>query len=147
MRRMGMPNVSGRDVVPVALGTAGRCILTHTNPQAIEEGISVIMTDDQRREEAQAYVRRLRAFYIHASVFAGSMVIIVVVNVATNLAAGIAGEWWAWWSIWVLVGWGLGLAIHGLVVRMSRPGGLYGPQWEEQQVDKLLSSEEHEPPR
>ena len=105
------------------------------------------MTDDQRREEAHAYVRSLRAFYIHASVFAGSMIIIFIVNLATNLAAGIAGEWWAWWSIWVLLGWGLGLAIHGLVVRLSRPGGLYGPQWEDRQVDKLLSSEQDEPPK
>ena len=105
------------------------------------------MTDDQRRQEAHAYVRGLRAFYVHAGVFAGSMAIIIAVNVATNLAAGIAGEWWAWWSVWALLGWGLGLTIHGLVVWMSRPGGLYGPQWEERQVDKLLSSEEDEPPR
>ncbi|MGI9666530.1 MAG: 2TM domain-containing protein [Acidimicrobiia bacterium] len=100
------------------------------------------MTDDRRREEAREYVHQLRAFYIHASVFAGSMVIIIIVNVVTNISAGIAGEWWAWWSIWALLGWGLGLTIHGLVVRMSRPDGLFGPRWEEQRVNKLLSEEE-----
>jgi len=105
------------------------------------------MTDDQRREDAREYVRQLRAFYIHASVFAGSMVVIFAVNVAVNVAAGIANEWWAWWSVWVLLGWGLGLTIHGLVVRMSRPGGIMGPAWEEEQVDKILSSENIQPPR
>ncbi len=99
------------------------------------------MTDDQRREDAREYVRQLRAFYIHASVFAGSMVVIIAVNVAVNVAAGIADEWWAWWSVWALLGWGLGVTIHGLVVRMSRSGGVFGPAWEEQQVDRILSSE------
>lgn len=104
------------------------------------------MTDDQRTQDAREYVKQLRAFYIHASVFAASMVVIIVVNIATNVAAGIAGEWWAWWSAWALIGWGIGIAIHGLVVRMSRPGvGLFGPQWEEQQVNKLLSSEDNDP--
>ena len=106
------------------------------------------MSDDQRREHAREYVRQLRAFYIHATVFAGSMVVIIVVNLAVNLAAGIAGEWWAWWSMWALLGWGIGLAIHGLVVRMSRPdGGVFGPRWEEEQVSRILSSEETDPPQ
>ena len=105
------------------------------------------MTDDQRRQDAHEYVRQLRAFYVHASVFAGSMVVIIVVNAAVNLAAGIADEWWAWWSMWALLGWGLGVTIHGLVVRMSRPDGIFGPRWEEQQVDKILSSEDIQPPR
>ncbi|MEM8747579.1 MAG: 2TM domain-containing protein [Actinomycetota bacterium] len=32
-----------------------------------------------------------------------------------------ADDLWAWWSIWVLLGWGFGIAIHGLGVRLSRP--------------------------
>jgi hypothetical protein len=53
-------------------------------------------------------------------VFAGSTVIIFLVNLAVNLSADIAGEWWAWWSGLALLGWGLGVTIHGLVVRISR---------------------------
>ncbi|MGI9641506.1 MAG: 2TM domain-containing protein [Acidimicrobiia bacterium] len=105
------------------------------------------MTDDQRRQDAREYVRQLRAFYIHASVFAGSMVVIIAVNVAVNVSAGIADEWWAWWSVWALLGWGIGVTVHGLVVRMARPGGILGPAWEEQQVDKILSSEDIQPHR
>ncbi len=89
-------------------------------------------------EAARRYVRQLQAFYIHASVFAAGMVIIFVVNLATNLAAGIAGEWSAWWSVWAFIGWGLGVATHGLVVGLNRPAGS-SSTWEEQQIDKVLA--------
>ena len=114
---------------------------THTDPPT-ESGT----TRDQRRHDAREYVHQLRVFYIHACVFAGSMVVMFVVNLATNAAAGITGEWWAWWSSWALLGWGLGVSIHGLVVRMARPRAP-GPTWEERQVDKILSPEEAAPSR
>ena len=95
---------------------------------------------DQQRQDAAAYVQQLRAFSIHGAVFAISMVGLFVVNLATNTSAGIAGEWWAWWSAWALLGWGLGVAVHGLVVRMARPQRP-GSVWEERQINKLLASE------
>ena len=88
----------------------------HTGPPA-----AAGTPEDKRREEAWQYEYQLRVFSIHAVVFAVGMVIIFVVNLATNAAAGITGEWWAWWSAWALLGWALAVAIHGLVVRMSRP--------------------------
>ncbi len=60
---------------------------------------------------------QVRAFQAHAGVFAGTMVLIF----AVNLAAGIAGQWSAWWSVWALIGWSLGLAVHGLVVFLANP--------------------------
>ena len=67
-------------------------------------------------------VRSLRPLiHVHAGVFAAGMVVIFVVNLATNLSAGIAGEWSAWWSLWALAGWGVGIIVHGLVVRLNRP--------------------------
>lgn len=88
----------------------------------------------EREEAANLYVEQLRAFFVHAGVFAASMVLIFAVNLLTNLSAGIAGEWTAWWSVWALLGWGLGIAIHGLVVRLNRPSfGETGP-WSLQRV-------------
>ncbi len=113
----------------------------HTRPPA-----AAGTPEGQRREEARQYVQQLRVFYVHASVFAAGMGIIFLVNLATNAAAGITGEWWAWWSVWALLGWGLGVAIHGLVVRMSRPHSS-SPTWEQQKVNEILSSEEAGPPR
>lgn len=95
-------------------------------------------TGHDRHLAAQAYVHNLRAFQIHASVFAASMVLIVLVNLFTNLAAGIAAEWSAWWSAWAFIGWGIGLAVHGLVVRLNRPAP-GGSTWEQRKIAELLA--------
>jgi len=49
------------------------------------------------------------------------MLVVVAVNLLTNLSAGIVGDWTAWWSLWALLGWGAGIGLHGLVVWMNRP--------------------------
>ncbi len=56
-----------------------------------------------------------------SGVFIVGMVVMFGVNLVTNLAAGIAESWSAWWSPWALIGWSAGLAIHGLVVWLNRP--------------------------
>ena len=75
----------------------------------------------ERGEAARQYVEQLRAFYVHAAVFAAVMVVIYTVNLLTNLDAGIAGEGSAWWSVWAQHGWVDGIAFHGLGVRLTRP--------------------------
>ncbi|RMH69865.1 MAG: hypothetical protein D6683_15785 [Actinomyces sp.] len=63
----------------------------------------------------------MRAWRVHACVFALGMLVVVAVNLLTNLSAGIVGDWTAWWSLWALLGWGAGIGLHGLVVWMNRP--------------------------
>ena len=92
---------------------------------------------DEREDAARRYVEQLRAFYVHAGVFAAGMLVIVTVNLLTNLSAGSAGEWTAWWSAWALLGWGVGIAVHGLVVRLNRPL-LTSSTWEQQQIERML---------
>jgi NADH:ubiquinone oxidoreductase subunit 6 (subunit J) len=103
-------------------------------------------TGEQRREAARQYVEQLRVFLIHAAVFAVGMIVIFVVNLGTNAAAGITGHWWAWWSGWALIGWGVAIAILGTVVRISRPGGSPS-KWDEKQINRLLSSQDAEAAR
>ena len=67
------------------------------------------------------HAHQVRVFKAHAAVFAGGMAVIFLVNLLTNLAAGIADEWWAWWSVWALLGWGIAVGVHGLVVWLARP--------------------------
>lgn len=67
------------------------------------------------------YDEQRLAWQVHAAVFAVGMAIMFVVNLAINLAAGIAGHWSAWWSLWSLLGWSIGVAVHGLVVWLNRP--------------------------
>ncbi len=99
---------------------------------------TVERTEEERIDAAQRYVEQLQAFYIHAGVFAAGMVVIFSVNLATNLSAGIAGEWRAWWSVWAFLGWASGVAVHGLVVRLNRPSSS-SSAWEQRQIDKVLS--------
>ena len=94
---------------------------------------------DRREEAARRYVQQLRVFYVHAAVFAAGMTVIFAVNLLTNLSAGIAGEWSAWWSVWALIGWGAGIAVHGLVVRLNRPSPSPA-MWEQRQIDRILGS-------
>jgi hypothetical protein len=93
----------------------------------------------EREEAARRYVKQLRVFYVHAAVFAGSMAINIAVNLFVNLSAGIAGEWSAWWSLWALIGWGAGIAVHGLVVRLNRPS-FFPATWEQRKIDRILGS-------
>ncbi len=95
--------------------------------------------EDPRREAARKYVQQRQAFRVHAGVEVAAMVIIFIVNAAVNVAAGIAGEWWAWWSIWAFIGCSSAVLVHGLVVRLARPERS-GPTWEERQIDELLAS-------
>lgn len=95
-------------------------------------------TGEQFEESVRNYVDQLRAFYIHAAVFGAAMVVIFMVNLATNAAEGTMGFWWTWWSAWAFIGWGLGIAIHGLVVRLNRPAPT-SSAWEQRQIDKLLA--------
>ena len=108
-----------------------------TGPDHITRRPADDRAEQQRVDAARRYVQQLQAFYVHAGVFAGGTAIIILINLATNAAAGITGEWSAWWSAWAFLGWGLGIAVHGLVVRLNRPGGS-SATWEQRQIDKVL---------
>lgn len=104
--------------------------MSNTTPSITAAG----ETDDRRRE-VREHLHQVRAFQVHAWVFAAGMALIFIVNWATNAAAGIGGHWSAWWSGWALIGWGLGVGVHGLAVRIARPDSA----WEGQQINELLA--------
>ena len=91
----------------------------------------------EREEAVRRYVEQLRVFSVHAGVFAVGMLVIFTVNLLTNLSAGIAGEWTAWWSVWALLGWGGGVVVHGVVVRLNRPSPA-SSTWEQRQIERML---------
>jgi hypothetical protein len=70
-------------------------------------------TDSQLRQLAKRRVNQKMGFYVHLAVF-------VLVNLglaAINLVGGGPS-----WHVWPLAGWGLGLAIHGIVTFASLRG-------------------------
>ncbi len=46
-------------------------------------------------------------FRIHAMVFVPSIIVLLVINLLTG---------WPYWSLWVLLGWGVGLFCHWFFV-------------------------------
>ena len=104
-------------IVQIDFPTREEPMVTHEthSPRPHADG----RTEEERVEAARRYVEQLQALYAHVAVFAAGMVVIFLVNLATNVAAGITRDWWAWWSVWAFLGWGSGIAIHGLVVRLN----------------------------
>lgn len=44
------------------------------------------------------------------------------------------------WFVFPLIGWGIGLAIHGFTTFGF--GGLFGPEWERRKIEQLLAADE-----
>lgn len=72
------------------------------------------MLTEGRVDEAinRAQVRAINGLYNHFMVF----VAVIGVLVAINLALGDA-----FWVHWVIIGWGLGIALHAYLVFIVRP--------------------------
>lgn len=85
-------------------------------------------TAEQQEREAFRYVRRLRSFYAHALQY----VLVVALLLAINLV--FTPEYL--WVLWVVFGWGIGLASHGIGV--FRPSWPFGPEWERRLVERRL---------
>ena len=77
---------------------------------------------------AFARVRRLRAFYRHALIYA------LVVGGAAVAAVARTGS--LRWVPVMAAGWGVGLLVHALAVFEKLPFG--GADWEKRQVEKIL---------
>ena len=83
---------------------------------------------DPREEQVLEHVRDIKGFYQHAICYG-----------VTNLILAVANLIWfpgQFWVLWCLLGWGLGLASHGLAV--FEVFTLFDADWEKRQVAKRL---------
>ena len=83
-------------------------------------------------ERARRHVRRLRDFYVHLAVY------VVVI-------CGIALQNWVispafWWVVFAAIGWGIGLAAHGISVFFE--DSVLGASWEERKTRELLQRDQ-----
>jgi hypothetical protein len=72
------------------------------------------------------------AWYLHAAVYVLVNSILAVISAAGN----------SHWAIFPALGWGLGLAIHGIVVFIATGGGGLQARMVERERRKLRASEE-----
>jgi hypothetical protein len=84
-----------------------------------ELGVQEATLDSEQRryERAQARVKELKGFYIHASAYILVNIGLFVINLLTG------GGWWFYWP---LLGWGIGLGVHALSVFGFSGGGPWG---------------------
>ena len=90
--------------------------------------MSIPLTDEEIERRAKRRVDQKMGFYVHALVF-------VLVNLglyAINTATG--GERWSHWPLW---GWGLGLAIHGVVTFLSLRGEGFRERMLADEIERL----------
>jgi hypothetical protein len=84
---------------------------------------------DKLYKAAHDRAEAIQGLYIHLLVFA-------VIN------AGIFGINWftrgddgGWWFYWALIGWGIGLAIHILVIVAP----VFSPEWADRKADRIIT--------
>jgi transcriptional regulator with XRE-family HTH domain len=77
---------------------------------------------------ALAHVRKLKGFYIHLAQYVIIVGFLTAVNLYTTPQV--------YWVVWVWLGWGIGLLLHGLRAFDKIP--FLNGEWERQQVEKQL---------
>jgi transcriptional regulator with XRE-family HTH domain len=84
---------------------------------------------NKREREAMEYVRDLKSFYANLISYAITIPILVYINLVLYPEVI--------WVVWTALGWGCGVAFHGLVVyEVLR---FRGTTWERRQIEKRLS--------
>jgi hypothetical protein len=86
--------------------------MTRTNAPC--EPLSVADTPEARLRIARRNVDMKMGFYVHAAVYVLVNAFLAIVDITRGGGA---------WFQWPLLGWGLGLAIHGAVVWLGTGGG------------------------
>lgn len=88
----------------------------------------------EKYEKARKHVKDVKDFYVHLSVYLVMAVFFVTLNVLTSF-----GEWWFHWP---LLGWGIGLSIHGLTVFVFDKS--FTDDWEEKKIKEFMGEKEYE---
>ena len=98
----------------------------HTMPAESTQTVPE-MTAEER--EAMEYVRDIKAFYMHAIQYGVVMIGLTILNLATSPDY--------FWVTWPALGWGIGLASHGLNV--FEIVNFFDSDWEKRQIERRLN--------
>jgi hypothetical protein len=93
-----------------------------------EPSASASAPDQERLARARRRVAALKGFYIHLFAFAVVLTGLAVINAMLGRP---------WWVLWVLLGWGLGVLAHGLVVLASTSQAIAA--WERRKLQQFMS--------
>lgn len=110
------------------LGALAAVLEVDVSTLATETGMFKQQELSEGEREAVEYVRDIKGFYSHLAVYLFTVTVMIVTNLIMtpdNL-----------WFIWPTLGWGLGVASHGLAV--FELFSLFGVGWEKRQIEKRL---------
>ena len=82
-------------------------------------------------ERAKKRVEELKAFYSHLFVYLAVNAGLFLLNIITSPRH--------LWFYWPLIGWGIGLSIHGLSVFGTQR--LLGKEWEDRKIREIMEKE------
>lgn len=85
-------------------------------------------TDEDLLRRAQRRVKRKMGFYTHAGIY-------LLVNLGLFAVNGVVGG--RPWALWPLAGWGIGLAIHGIVTFINLRGDGLSERMVMREVERL----------
>jgi sensor histidine kinase YesM len=86
---------------------------------------------DVALRRARKKAKEIREFYMNLVAYCCVIPLLWIVN-ALSVEP--------WWAQWATVGWGLGVAIHGLTVFAD--GTFFGTAWEEKKIAELMANEQ-----
>lgn len=85
------------------------------------------MMNEQRRDAiARRRLSEIEGFYVHAAIFAVTMLPLMALDFATGDTL---------WFHWVLLGWGAGVALHAALVFGRSPAAL--ARWESRKLEEI----------
>lgn len=91
----------------------------------------MINLDEERYIKAQKRVEEIKGFYGNLVSYILVNLMLMVINLVTSPAY--------LWFFWPLLGWGIGVAIHGLIVFNCLP--FLGKEWEEQKIKEFMDKD------
>ena len=86
------------------------------------------MSEEANMIIAKMRIEEIKAFYVHAGIYIAVNIVLVAINLYDDDDV--------WWSLLAILGWGVGLAIHGMSV--------FGPisalmmKWEQRKIAQLM---------
>ena len=95
-----------------------------------EPDMTTAINPDIRADEALAlaHVRKVKSFYMHLAQYVVVIAALAVLNLVVSPHY--------WWVVWPALGWGIGIASHGLRVFDKVP--FLNGDWERRQAEKYL---------
>lgn len=88
-------------------------------------------TEYERYQKAKKQVQEIKGFYVHLACYLAVMIVLIFINLRYTPQY--------LWFVWSLLGWGIGVFIHAVMVFNIFP--FIGRDWEEKKIKQFMEEE------